>query len=455
MTIQRNRTCQHCNKQFKTSQYTAKFCSTECRTKSRSNKTATNRIEKLPVSDEWLFISRECRRAGTVEILQDVDLEKLFSLYRRRFQCYGFDSDKKVSKYHLCHISPVKGKNNTTGLLHHLNLFIGGSLPNQVQGTNQYEGAGLSISNYALKPRWYVKDTDSDKAILAKVQKYLGSKLTDYAKTNPIRKAQRFSIAERVYKHKDNILPLTDLYKMGTSKLLALESDLNNTLLYSIKLTARRSLVVYIEELERFASLTEGQKKGDYLFVSDALRIVCQWLAYQPAQQGFSSVAASDCRGLFSFNPLTIKKGKEAAKLRDFASFTAFSVLQGATVDRALITNTLNSYLQVVSLKVAEGFTGDGLGQFVCIDYIAEEVAEFKDNVERVKFALERVGMLPAAVEASIIVLDRISADLGSAEYFDYPDHYYQDDGYQYDGHLSYVSTTAHQYDAHQPIIDF
>ncbi|WP_445940755.1 hypothetical protein [Pseudomonas sp.] len=238
-------TCSVCSTSYPAKRHSNNpICSQSCRDlkrdtakAERTSKKIANRLSKIPYSDSWLWIARECRRAGTVEVLQDVDLVELFKVYNARYKCYGWDSDKKQSKFHLCHISPVAG-NGSVGLLHHKNLFIGGSLPNQIQGTKSYEGAGLSIRRLTLQPRWIVGKEDTDKQVFAKVQKYLGTKLTDYAKVNPIKKANRFVIAERISKLENNTLKLSDLRKMGTQALMSLEADLTEKEAYSIKLTA-------------------------------------------------------------------------------------------------------------------------------------------------------------------------------------------------------------------------
>ncbi|WP_296232105.1 hypothetical protein [uncultured Pseudomonas sp.] len=430
MTIKRNRICEQCNNPFETSQYKAKFCSDTCRKKSRSNKTATNRIEKLPASDAWLWIARECQRAGTVEILQDVDLEKLFEIYNYRFKCYGWDSDKQKSKFHLCHISPVKG-DNTIGLLHHQNLFVGGSLPNQVHSAKCYQGAGLSISLSALSKRWLTSKEESHAKTLEKVKKYLGQKLIEYAKKHPIKKAARFTLAERISKLPENTLPLSDLQKMGTQALRELEADLLGKSLYTISLTPKRSFVVYLEELERFASYTTA-KTDDYLFVAAAVRTVAQLLAQNRQEHGLSSITATGFRWYYDYNPLSLKVGKELSKLRDFISFTAFNTLQGADVDRNLITNTLRSYLQVETFTVVE----HGVPDFSCqfdLPYLTEELNEFSENVKQLKAAFCLVGLIKDAdlyriadKDKSIAFLNSYSADLKCREYYAYPDDYYQ-----------------------------
>lgn len=391
--LERSYICSVCSTIYTTPKYSkTHYCSKSCSNASRSNKTASKRIEKLPYSDNWLWIAREARRAGTVEILRDVDLEKLFEVYNRRYKCFGWDNETKKSKFHLCHIHPVAG-DGSIGLLHHENLFIGGSLANQVQGTKSYKGAGLSIRKSVLLSKWRINKDDGEKVIFSKVQKYLGSKLTDYAKSNPIKKANRFVIAERISKLENNTTPLADLQKMGTAALMALEADLKDTTAYSIKLTSRRSLVVYHEELERFASYATP-KRDDYVFVAAAVRTVTQYLAQSAYENGLDSISASKYRWYYEFKPLSLKPNKDISKLRDFISFTAFSTLQGAGIDRQLITNTLRAYLQVDTLTALEHGCPGYDDTFTDFSYLQEELDEFLSNVPKVKDALQLVGLV-------------------------------------------------------------
>ncbi|SIQ91404.1 hypothetical protein [Aquipseudomonas alcaligenes] len=424
-TVERVYTCSVCTTEYTTTRYSkTHYCSPSCRSKARNNKTASRRIEKLPVSDSWLWVARECHRAGTVEILKDVDLEQLFEVYNRRFKCYGWDSENKTSKFHLCHIAPVSGK-HSIGLLHHENLFIGGSLANQVHGTKEYEGVGKSIPRSSLLDKWRVGSKDSHRAILSKVQKYLGNKLVEYAKKNPIKKAQRFVLAERISKLKNNILPLDQLEKMGTQALMKLEAELLQKDVFSIKLIAKRSLVVYQEELERFSTY-DTDKQSDYLFMSDAVRVVAQLLS-QENESGLSSITAHKFRWYYEFTPLQLKPNKDLSKLRDFISFTAFSLLQGAELDKSLVKNTLNAYIDVVSLTVVEHGIPDFNDTFTDFEYIRDELNEFSENVEKVKNAISNASLLSPSVVLKLeekakeqSFLNTYRAETACPEYWNY-----------------------------------
>ncbi|WP_347505988.1 hypothetical protein [Pseudomonas anguilliseptica] len=104
-----------------------------------------------------------------------------------------------------------------------------------------------------------------------------------------------------------------------------------NKSVFSIKLTARRSLSVYLEELERFASYNT-EKKDDYLFVAAAVRILTQYMVQQQ-EQGLADVAQRTFRSYLTFKPLTRKQGKAINKLRDFIGFTGRRQKLSATPD--------------------------------------------------------------------------------------------------------------------------
>lgn len=435
MPVVRTRVCQHCNNEFSTSQYAAKFCSIPCRTKARNTKTASKRIANIPACDEWLWISRECKRAGTVEALQDVDLVELFALYRRRFRCYGWDSDKKTSKFHLCHISPAQGT-STVGLLHHQNLFIGGSLANQVHGATEVEGAGLCIKRSSLKGKWLVDENASDKAVLMKVQKYLGTKLVEYAKQNPIRKSQRFGLAKKIITEFPKCdIPLHELGKKGMTALRKLYASLQEQELYTLSLTARRTLVVYVEELERFAAQCQDSRvSSDYRFTADAIRCVCLWLMSQKGQDGFDAIGGFVYDSYFY--PVRLKPGQDGSTLRDFAAFQAFSVLQGAKPDRQMITNTLRKYLELVSLDHHDSRNDHCTDWLTNASCIQEALDTFTVQTERNKQALHNVGLVDA--EFLYFWLESKKESLQVASFYDdadftecrglndYPDSYYQ-----------------------------
>lgn len=389
MAIQRARTCFHCNKEFTTTQYNAKYCSTSCKSKTetvRKSTTAEKRIARIHTSDAWRWIARECRRAGTVEVLQGVDLVELFSLYNRRYKCYGYDAKKKTSKFHLCHIHPVKGA-DSIGLLHHANLFIGTSLANQKFTNKHYTNAGLSIKRSSLKKKWLVADKTTEAQIFTKIKSYLGEKLAEYAKHNKIDRATRLTLALRVSKHESNTLSLEQLEKLSTASLRDLEADLKGKLVYQMDLKAKRSLVVYKQELDRFALRSDGASKEGYQFVSSVCVVLAQALVDSRHGNGLDSITATYDRCYLEYSPLAIKQGADISKLRDFVTFTAFETLSGAKVNKELISSTLNKYLYLTDNHVY------GVWEQSEYEWIIREHETFKSTLLNVEDSIVATGL--------------------------------------------------------------
>lgn len=372
-------------------------------------------------------MARQCRRAGTVEVLRGVDLLELFSLYRRRFKCYGWDAEKQKSKFHLCHIAPVSGK-DSIGLLHHLNLFIGSRFPNQVHGNNHYEGAGLAIKRSELLEKWKIGSETSDETILKKVEKYLGPVLSEYAKSNAIRKSQRFGLAKWIFNNDPNCqYTLNQLQRNGMQELRNMKAAIQEQEVYKLSLTPRRSLAVAIEECERLArQLPDGLHRQDLAFMAAALRCVAAWLWNEPGEYGFADVGAPIYGN--TFNPVRLREDMDASALRDFASFQAFNALQGAEVNRPIVVSTLKKYLQVVAL--------DPIYREADFLYVEDEMAKFREQASLVKDSILKLGLpdpeflhnyLENAKEAQNLTnfYDSHSWSECSGE-FDYPADYYQ-----------------------------
>lgn len=405
MAIQRVKACALCTTQFTTSQIKAKYCP-ECRTKAkkgkqvdRRQKVAERRILSLPQSDEWLWVARECRRAGTVEILQDVNIEALFAVYRARFKCYGWNPDTKQSKFHLCHIFPVKDK-NSIGLLSHLNLFIGNSLPNQVYSNKSHDSKGLKIPVNQLKRKWLIDKDSTDRNILDKVAKYLGPILVEYAKKNPVRKSQRFSLARWVYQNDpDNIMQLQQIERLSMQQLRTIRAYVEGKEVYKMDFTAKRSVVVAFEECQRLSvQLPECQHRSDVAFMVPVLQVAAAWLSRLPEQQGLHDILERPYG--VTWEPLKLREGMDVSVLRDFISFQAFAALQGETLDRKMVLNTLRKYLVVTTLTPDYSKANDSIRK-----YFAEQYSRFVAQVPVIKAAILSLGLADKIIVAEDLQL--------------------------------------------------
>jgi len=394
MAINRVKQCVTCKAEFNTSHIRAKYCPS-CRTtsytkvkKDRRQTVAEKRVLKLSLSDEWLSVAKECKRAGTVEILQGVDLVALFAVRKAKFKTYGYNPETKKSQYHLCHISPAVGK-DTVGLLHHLNLFIGNTLPNLVHGNKSYPDRGLCIPKSKLKSKWKVTEKTSDRVILDKVTEYLGQVLIDYAKENPVNKSQRYHLAKWVFQNDpDNVLPLSKLEAMSMYDLRAIKTMVEQKEAYTIECTTKRSFIVMLEECQRLSEqLPDGQHKSDITFMIPVLMVAIAFLSLQPDQHGLSSILAKPYA--VNWNVLVLREGMNVSKFRDFISFQSFQALQGAPVDRKMLKNTLSLYFNVTSLSPDYSDCDSGMQK-----YYADEYSRFAQQVPTIKNAIITLGLV-------------------------------------------------------------
>ncbi|WP_157831268.1 hypothetical protein [Pseudomonas sp. 43NM1] len=356
------------------------------------------------MNDQWLWIARECRRAGTVEILQGVNLEALFALRKARNLTYGYDPEKNKSKYHLCHISPAVG-DSTVGLLHHLNLFIGGSFYNQVHGNNSYHDRGLSIPTSKLKKKWLVDGSNKDSTVLEKMEKYLGQVLLDYAEENPINTSGRIGLARWIYKNDpSNKLTIKKLEEKGVTELREIKAKAQDKELYQHDYTARRSFVVMLEECFRLAEqLPDGKHRSDVAFMILVLQVGAAWLSRVPGQDGLSNILANPYG--VKWIPLRLREGMEETTLRNFIGFQAFQALQGATVDRKMIRATLSKYLEVMTLTPDHSASNRGMQE-----HFATECSQFIPQVPVIKNAIIRLGLPDKIMLAEEIAKAEVAA---------------------------------------------
>jgi len=408
--VNRVRVCKACNTEFNTSQFNAKYCTTcrpKVRRKSQQEKRQTvaeKRVLKLALSDEWRWVAKECKRAGTVEILQDVDLVELFALRNATYKTYGYNRETKKSQYHLCHISPAVGK-DSVGLLHHLNLFIGTSFHNLKFSNNSYKDRGLCTPKKKLKAKWKVTKETSDRVVLSKVTEYLGQVLIDYAKEHPVNISRRYSLAKWVFQNDpDNKLPLSKLETMSMYDLQAIRTKIEDKPVFSIDYAAKRSFIVILEECQRLSEqLPDGQHKDDISFMIPVLQVAIAFLSRQKDQDGFSSVLVNPYG--VTWAPLELRMDMSVSKFRDSISFQAFDTLQGKPVDRKMVKNTLSKYLNVVSLTPDYSESDSAIQ-----NHYADDYSQFVKQVPVIKNAIISLGLVDKYMLADEIEKAEVAA---------------------------------------------
>lgn len=184
---QNGKRCLHCKAEFTPKRSDAKFCSTGCRTAYnnglKQRKTAANAAKRLAAKsikfDQSTFANyliQECKRAGTVQILEGIDLEtlkQLRDLAAKRSTYNGGDS----REYAISHIYPVgNSRSMNIGLLHPDNLVIAPAEFNRKrQNKLPKEGAGKYIPIKSLKRKFNVDRNSSKEEVLTKIKSVIGA----------------------------------------------------------------------------------------------------------------------------------------------------------------------------------------------------------------------------------------------------------------------------------------
>ena len=375
------KTCLQCKTRFYVKHKNTDYCSVSCRNEAKNSRKREDKLRerylRLELNEFWLWVFRECKRSGTVEILTGQTVETLSileQLYNSRFKCYGYDKEKKKSKYHLCHIQPAKGI-DSTGLLHHLNLFIGDANRNQKHGNKvPSKDVGLSIPRSSLKPKWKVEDDETMSQIRSKVVEFLGSVLDDYIINRMPKKGSRFTLAkwlvEHGYKWPDGRLATYDELKIKSGYELAeIRADFENKPVFKLSVPARRTLCVYKDEVERLSGqLSLSRHQQDLEFLSHGLLIVGSFLSQRfhaphiydewhefktflvrPRSLEFQPLRFNAAAFL---DPSPSEQEERISKLRDYMAHVCYETLQGFPLDREKLKAIISRVIAVNSFKL-------------------------------------------------------------------------------------------------------
>lgn len=209
-TTKESKHCLNCNAVFVPIRSTAKYCSDECRTaynnqrknadrkqqtqetklknaKSKAEQSNRKKQEqerkrqlakslKFNASTFANYLINECKRAGTIQILEGItleDLKLLRDIVAKRTIYNGGDS----KSYALSHIYPVNNpSSNRIGLLHPENLVIAPAEYNQRRRNKLPEkaSAGRSIPISSLRRSCNVDKTTSSEQVLKLIKSVIG-----------------------------------------------------------------------------------------------------------------------------------------------------------------------------------------------------------------------------------------------------------------------------------------
>lgn len=302
---QRNYICCQCSNEYQAKRFvdpSKRYCTSACKQKARRARQpktkVENRFAKLAKNTFWRWVIKECRKAGTVQVLTghtSATLLVLHLLNNAMYKCYGWSSDLKTSLFNICHIQPRRGRNGYIGLLHPANLFIGCSKMNRHQSNKPVPAdAGLRIAVSALKQKWAVDQGDTYAAIAEKIRAFLGAALDDYLdKVSSIDLDKRHTLAQRIYNRQQKGTAIRNLDRHWTlSELESPETEIElleqmdayqrgkaATNKFQPEVYARAILCIYADELERVAANAAGRHQGNCQVMLRLVRVLGMYLA--------------------------------------------------------------------------------------------------------------------------------------------------------------------------------
>ncbi len=304
------------------------YCSTKCRkvahrrSKARKTREQQKRSNMLQ-NEEVLYLVRQCRRAGTVEILSGHTSDSFIETMK-------LIRNKPKADVHICHIAPVKGE-TSIGLFHCQNLFYGGSFQNRSLGNRQLGKEGLAIEKSKLSPKWAIAENHSTNDVLVKIEEYLGRILDEYIKNSPIRKSKRAQLAHKITKlsTKESIDKLLELsHRELLDKWLAT----SKAFIPRTTSTARESkYIVYVDELSRFISYNR-EDRAQLKSLKRTMIIGYRALERIDCSSTYNSEFKDKYKKTYKkYKNAHLEKASQWSKLKDLIYETAFRALQGET----------------------------------------------------------------------------------------------------------------------------
>jgi hypothetical protein len=259
----KNQACKYCVGRFQPVRAGHLYCSETCRklafkaknrakTQAKRNKKLSEKLKKLANSAFGIYLIKELKRAGTVEILQGHDSETLTALVKLRRQCTaagGYEDGDSLGHYELSHIYPVSGKDRI-GLLSLSNLAITPKTFNRKHGTKlPIKGyMGSSIPKASLLKQWKVADSLDSLEVLKLARKYLGEEFDIWLKKHLINQTQKGAILKKL---KEAGYEINVLKTMGLRELKAIANE-EEIPYFSIDKEPEEEWLVTWREMKRF-----------------------------------------------------------------------------------------------------------------------------------------------------------------------------------------------------------
>ena len=328
------------------------YCSSKCRKSAHRKKVSqTSRIQRrranMLQNDEVLYLIRQCQRAKTVQILARHDLKSFLDTM-------ALVRERPKGPVSLCHISPVKGKEEI-GLFHCRNLFYGGSYQNK-KFSNGYISGGMSISRSVLSERWHVSADKTNNEILLMIEEYLGGDIVrGYLEASPVRKSKKFQVVKQIIDAED-VGCFDDLMRLGYKELCAQRDALYRRRTFQVDPPEESKFLAYVDSLTRFIVYDAGRAK-----VLQEIRdlMVIAYMALERVKESktynkyFYVKYEPLIRKEYAYARLT--RPADWSVFKDLMYELAFKVLQGKEVRLRSVKRKVISFLEFPNKAEAHG----------------------------------------------------------------------------------------------------
>ncbi|WP_249671629.1 hypothetical protein [Pseudomonas abieticivorans] len=251
---------------------------------------------------------------------------------------------RRGSGVHLCHIAPVKG-DGFTGLLHGLNLFVGGSHQNRKHGRRYWSG-GMFISNSELLKEWAIDNTTSTNDILLKIEKFLGDIIPRYLELYPVTKSKKVSVINKILEVDKSAS--FDVLMMHQSQYLQERwASLSHTRYHAISPSPESKYITYIDSVSRFIN-DGGRRSKIFRSLRKLLIVGYTVLSKVTSSKTFNKNFEGEYGHMLplGFRNARLKRESDWSKFKDFMYDTAFNTLQGRGLNINKFKSRLLSYLE-------------------------------------------------------------------------------------------------------------
>lgn len=336
--------CDNCSKEIhkdSTQFKTKRFCTKKCNKNFHRKKAALEvKVRKkranLTQNKEVVYLIRQCKYAGTVQILSGHTLESFV-------ETMELVRNKPKAKVHLCHVAPIKGK-NTIGRFHCYNLFWGGEHQNK-KFKNGYIAGGMSIRKKDLLKKWLVASDAKNNEVLILIEEYMPDIIQRYLEIAPVDKSKKVQAIKKIMQF-DESKEFDELMQYSYNELRTICANLTKQKPWVLNNTTESKFLTYMDSLTRFINY-EGERATTLKKLRKIMVIAYMALSRVPESETYNKHFYVKYEPLIDikYGQAMLKSSDTWREFKDIIYDAAFRVLQGDSIDISKFRKLVMSYL--------------------------------------------------------------------------------------------------------------